>query len=209
MAEQAGLVLADVELALYLLADVDPSARAIDLWPLLSGFPYAQAFVPDVSEEKLRRIETARYYLNGLRRRYVWTQRLEQYLAIDQQFRGYDLAAIDAVAVRRQPSTAPDRFGVYERALQGLDPNPGTALPIAGAGEHRFSTGRETHAVRLPATLVDADPYTASRRQGRQGRADRRQPSRPAHRRPGDGRRRGSQLACHQTAQLGEESRRS
>lgn len=165
--------LADVELALYLLVDVDPSARAIDLWPLLSGFPYAQAFVPDLSEEKLRRIETARYYLNGLRRRYVWTQRLEQYLAVDQQFRGYDLAAVDSVAVRRQPSTAPDRFGVYERALQGLDLNPGRTLPIAGAGEHRFSTGRETHAVRLPATLVDGStPTRIPLRAGKAGKGE-------------------------------------
>ncbi|WP_285104079.1 hypothetical protein [Promicromonospora sp. MEB111] len=146
--------LAEVELALYLLAEVDPAARAIDLWPLLSGFPYAQAFVPDLTEETRRRLGTARHYLSGLRRRYVWTHRLEQYLAVDQHFRGYDLDSAEAVPRARRPSLAPDRFDVYERALEGLDPAPGKALPIAGAGEHRFSTGRDTHGVTIPATLA-------------------------------------------------------
>jgi hypothetical protein len=146
--------LAEVELALYLLAEVKPDARAIDLWPLFSGFPYAQAFVPGIPAETRRRIETARHYLSGLRRRYVWTQRLEQYLAVDQQFRGYDLAAIDAVPVPRTPSLAADRFDIYERALQGVHASPGNLLAIAEAGEYRFSTGQESHAVYIPTMLV-------------------------------------------------------
>lgn len=165
--------LAEVELALYLLAEVDPAARAIDLWPLLSGFPYAQAFVPDLTDETRRRLETARHYLSGLRRRYVWSHRLEQYLAVDQHFRGYDLDGLEAVPTARQPSLAPHRFDVYERALRGLDPAPGKALPIAGTGEHRFSTGRDTHGVVIPATLASLpQPARMPFRLGKAGKGE-------------------------------------
>lgn len=165
--------LAEVELGLYLLAEVSPGSRAIDLWPLLSGFPYAQAFVPDLAEQTRRRIDTARYYLSGLRRRYVWSRRLEQYLAVDQRFRGYDLDHAEAVPRRRQPSMAPDRFDVYERALTTVLPSPGSSLPIAGAGEHRFSTGRDHHGVVIPPDLEDlGTPEPMPLRLGKAGKGE-------------------------------------
>ncbi|GAA1874410.1 hypothetical protein [Myceligenerans crystallogenes] len=162
--------LAEVELALFLLAEVKEDARAIDVWPLLGGYPYARAFNPRLTPEQDRRVQTARYYLAGLRRRHIWLQRLERYMAVDQQYRGYDLDAMDAAAARRDPSIAPGRFDIYDQALDGLAVAPGEDLPLAGAGQQRFSAGRRDLSVNIPEPLVtDAVPVPMPLRAGKAG----------------------------------------
>lgn len=165
--------LAEVELALFLLAEVKEDARAIDAWPLLGGYPYGRAFNPRLSAEQERRIQTARYYLAGLRRRHLWLQRLERYMAVDQQYRGYDLDSVESVARRRSPSLAPGRFSVYDQALDGLAVVLGEELPLASAGQQKFSAGRRELSVNIPENLVtDEIPAGMPLRAGKAGKGE-------------------------------------
>lgn len=162
--------LAEIELGLYLLQGVNKSAPAMDLWPLLSGYPYARASIPGLRPETQRRIDNARFYLSGLRRRHIWETLLTAYIEVPQQLRGFDLVAIDSVPVRRDPSIGTDRFDVYEDALVGVAAPQGKALPIAGAGEHRFSAGRSAYAITMPPDLVDSEaPARMPLRMGKAG----------------------------------------
>lgn len=151
---------AEVELGLYVLQEFDPQARAVDLWPLLSGYPYAKAFNPVLAASTERALEIARRYLVGVSRRQQWIDRLQKYLRVEEEYRGYDLSGVDAVPARRMPTQAPDRFEVYARALQGLTSPHGKTLPMAGAGSYRFATGRIGHSVRISETLLSDKPTT-------------------------------------------------
>ncbi|MGY0390586.1 pPIWI_RE_Z domain-containing protein [Nocardioides sp. WG-D5] len=160
----------EIELGLHLLQSIDKSAPAMDLWPLLSGYPYAQASVPDLTAEAQERIDHARYYLSGLRRRHVWETLLTAYVNLPQQFRGFDLISIDSVPERREPSIGACRFDTYEAALASVAATPGKRLPMAGAGEYRFSANRTAHAVTVPPELVDAvEPARMPIRAGKAG----------------------------------------
>ncbi|MFF0532728.1 hypothetical protein ACFYT3_30675 [Nocardia amikacinitolerans] len=150
----------DVELGLYLLETVTPTRAPADVWTLLGGYPYSEAFGDVRTDAQRLRIRRARHYLWDLRRRREWRLALESYQHVDQRLRGYDITDIDqGPPQRRQPPRASDRFAYYEDLLTLPPAWERTLLPIASAGEYKFQVREHRHSVRLPADLI---PGTAA-----------------------------------------------
>ncbi|ATL67371.1 pPIWI_RE_Z domain-containing protein [Nocardia terpenica] len=150
----------DVELGLYLLETVTPTRAAADVWTLLGGYPYSEAFGDVRTDAQRLRIRRARHYLWDMRRRREWRLALENYQQVDQRLRGYDLIDIDqGPPQRRHPPRARNRFAHYEDLLTLPPAWERTLLPIAGAGEYRFQVREHRHSVRVPGDLI---PRTAA-----------------------------------------------
>ncbi|MCT7351843.1 signal recognition particle [Streptomyces sp. 15-116A] len=146
--------LLDVELGLYLLQDVTPTRTAADVWPLLGGYPYSEAFGDVRTDEQRLRVLRARHYLWDLRRRHAWREALSDYLAVPQQLRGYDLDGPDDVPRRREPSRAAQRFKVFEDLLSTAPAFSTRSIPLAEAGEHTFRVQDRTHSVVFEEELL-------------------------------------------------------
>ena len=105
-------LIADVELGLTLLGEVDPNAAADDVRWLLSGYRYPIA--PLAEDEIWARVQRARMYLVRRKGRY-WRPALEEYLSVPIQLRCYDCP--DAKSVPRCLSSG-GRVEVYHKALE-------------------------------------------------------------------------------------------
>lgn len=148
--------MARIELGFHLLLDVLPDGRAVDVWTLLGGMPYAEVFNTALTEEQRDRIACARHYLVSLRRRHLWRRQVKRYLRIPEEFRGYDLNNIDDRPRERRVAQAADRFAIYSQVLNSLPDLVQARLPIAGSGEHRFRVGDRHYSVDLPDSLSDS-----------------------------------------------------
>lgn len=152
--------LAEVELGLYLMERVVPGEPAIAGWTLLGGYPFARAFGYGQTAEHQQLLRVARHYLWSMRRRRQWQRALEAYRQVPDHLRGYQLATEDQPATRRAVTVAATRWATYEQALRKAPPFARKDLKVAGAGQHRFVTGRHQHreSVRIPDTLPFARP---------------------------------------------------
>lgn len=146
--------LLDVELGLYLLQDVTPTRTAADVWPLLGGYPYSEAFGDVRTDGQRLRILRARHHLWDLRRRHAWNEALADYLAVPQQLRGYDLDGLDDVPRRREPARATRRFEIFEDLLSTAPDFSTRSIPLAEAGEHTFRVQDRTHSVVFDEELL-------------------------------------------------------
>ncbi|MFC5724464.1 signal recognition particle [Streptomyces gamaensis] len=146
--------LLDVELGLYLLQSVTPTRAAIDVWPLLGGYPYSEAFGDVDSDGQRVRILRARHHLWDLRRGRAWTEALTAYLDVPQHLRGYDVEGMDAVPRRREPARAARRFEVFEELLTQAPAFATRHIPLAEAGEHTFRAQERVHSVEFTEELL-------------------------------------------------------
>lgn len=146
--------LLDVELGLYLLQRVAPTRAALDVWPLLGGYPHSEALGDVRSDEQRLRILRARHHLWVLRRGHAWSEALEAYLRVPQQLRGYDLESVDAVPRRRVPARAARRFEVFEELLTSGPEFATRRVPLAGSGEHTFRAQDRLHSVEITDDLL-------------------------------------------------------
>ncbi|WP_427922832.1 signal recognition particle [Streptomyces sp. cg40] len=144
----------DVELGLYLLQSVTPTRTAVDVWPLLGGYAYSEAFGDVRTDEQRLRILRARHYLWDLRRRSAWTEALTDYLSVPQQLRGYDLDDPHDVPRRREPSRGAKRFKVFEQLLTSAPEFSTRSIALADAGEHTFRVQDRTHSVEFTEDLL-------------------------------------------------------
>jgi hypothetical protein len=153
--------LLDVELGLYLLEDVTPTRTAGDVWPLLGGYPYSEAFGDVHTEDQRLRILRARHHLWDLRRRRAWFAALTDYLSVPQPLRGYDIDGPDAVPRRREPARASQRFKIFEELLTTAPEFATRSIPLAEPGEHIFRVQDRTHSVEFSKELLaDTLPRT-------------------------------------------------
>ncbi|WP_395297180.1 signal recognition particle [Kitasatospora hibisci] len=146
--------LLDVELGLYLLQSVTPSRTALDVWPLLGGYPYSDVFGDVRTESQRLRLLRARHRLWDLRRRTTWLEALTSYLEVPQQLRGYDLDAPDSVPRRREPTRSSQRFEVFEEVLSQAPDFSTRSTPIAESGEYTFRVDDRMHSVVLTDDLL-------------------------------------------------------
>ncbi|MCF1593856.1 signal recognition particle [Streptomyces muensis] len=146
--------LLDVELGLYLLQDVTPTRTAADVWPLLGGYPYSEAFGDVRTDGQRLRVLRARHHLWDLRRRHAWNEALADYLEVPQQLRGYDLDGPDDVPRRREPARATRRFEIFEDLLSTAPDFSTRSVPLAEAGEHTFRVQDRTHSVVFDGELL-------------------------------------------------------
>ncbi|MFI0774663.1 signal recognition particle [Streptomyces sp. NPDC021212] len=146
--------LLDVELGLYLLESAMPTRAAVDVWPLLGGYPYSEAFGDVHTDEQRLRILRARHHLWDLRRRRAWIESLTDYLSVPQQLRGYDLDGPDSQPRRREPARAAKRFRVFEELLTSAPAFATQPIPLAEEGEHTFRVQDRTHSVEFTEHLL-------------------------------------------------------
>ncbi|MEV6931438.1 signal recognition particle [Dactylosporangium sp. NPDC051485] len=148
----------DVELAIYLGTQIMPMRPVGDVWTLLSGYPYEEAFGDVRSTDARLMIRRARHFLWDRSRRYTWRNALAAYLEVDILLRGYTFETPDDLPERLQPSRAHDRDAVYLRLLTQPPPVERRELPIAGEGDHLFYVRDQRHSVHIPAGLVTPKP---------------------------------------------------
>ncbi|WP_060904736.1 pPIWI_RE_Z domain-containing protein [Streptomyces scabiei] len=146
--------LLDIELGLYLLQDVTPTRTAADVWPLLGGYPYSEAFGDVRTDEQRLRVLRARHYLWDLRRRHAWREALADYLTVPQQLRGYDLDGLDDIPRRREPARAARRFEIFENLLSTAPDFSTRSVPFAEAGEYTFRVQDRAHSVVFEEELL-------------------------------------------------------
>ncbi|MFV2022637.1 signal recognition particle [Micromonospora sp. LOL_023] len=151
--------LLDVELAIYLGTQVMPTRPVRDVWTLLSGYPYEEAFGDVRTREARLMIRRARHFLWDRSRRYTWHNSLHMYLDIDIALRGYTFETIDNLPTALEPTRAHDRRDVYERLLTQPPPLERRELPIAGAGDHLFYVRDQRHSVNIPPDLIGLKPW--------------------------------------------------
>ncbi|MEU6784657.1 signal recognition particle [Nonomuraea angiospora] len=146
--------LLDVELGLYLLTCVMPTRTAADVWTLLGGYRYAEAFGDVHSEDQRLRILRARHYLWDLRRRKAWRDNLTDYLKVPQELRGYDLDGLEDIPRRREPARAARRFQIYEELLTSAPTYATREIPMADAVEHTFRARDREFSITFTSELL-------------------------------------------------------
>ncbi|MCG5450968.1 signal recognition particle [Micromonospora hortensis] len=151
--------LLDVELAIYLGTRVMPTRPVRDVWTLLSGYPYEEAFGDVRTSDARLMIRRARHFLWDRSRRYTWHNSLHMYLDVGITLRGYTFATIDDLPEALEPTRAHDRREVYERLLTQPPPLERRELPIAGAGHQLFYVRDQRHSVNIPADLIGLKPW--------------------------------------------------
>jgi hypothetical protein len=146
--------LLDVELGFYLLEQVMSTRSAADAYTLFGGYPYGEAFGDVFTDAQRLMIRRARHYLWDMRRRREWRLAIQAYLAVPQEFRGYDLKDIDAVPQRRAPAYASDRFDRYQDLLTSSPRFVRKPLPIAEAGQYWFPVRDRRYSVTFSKELL-------------------------------------------------------
>ncbi|MFD9540135.1 hypothetical protein [Streptomyces sp. NPDC060022] len=146
-------LLCQVELGLYLMEGLDPARAADGVYTLLGGYPFATAAGIATTPAQRARLDAARHLLWKLRRRRVWHQSLETYAQLDERLRGYRLPEGGGRARRIEPTVAADRFDAYERALSRLPEFAQRSLPLAPAGQSRFTELHRPASVTIPEQL--------------------------------------------------------
>jgi len=148
----AGLLL-DVELALYLLFTLRPQEPAEAGYELLSGYPVIEALGMSLTSADNDRLAVARQLLAPLRTRRDWTTAVDHYRSVPEHLRGFLLDSAGR-PVRREPSVAPDRFEVFERALADPPRMRRKASPMAGHGTFTTVAGGRSVSVTIPDDFV-------------------------------------------------------
>ncbi|MBE7556769.1 MAG: hypothetical protein HS126_37460 [Anaerolineales bacterium] len=84
--------LCNIELGLYLLAELMPGAPAYILWGLLTGYDFPVPEMQAWTLQQRRMLSTARYLLPYYRGKYQWQElALKAYRQLNPRFRGYEI----------------------------------------------------------------------------------------------------------------------
>ena len=142
------------ELGLYLLQRIMPDRVAADAWTLFGGYPYGEAFGYVRTDEQQLLIRRARHYLWPMRRRRVWLTHLDSYFQVPPELRGYDLKGVDDVPAPRSPARAARRFDKFEELITTPPAFARRRIPLATAGEYRFSVRDRSYSVTFSAALA-------------------------------------------------------
>lgn len=112
---EAGQVLVDTELGLYLLAQIDPNAPCSALWAYLSGY----RIVPARAPESDHLCAVARHYLGAYRTKRRWVQLLQAYAELPEVQRLYSIGDLDQPAGSRlsQLTVWRERLEAYHQLL--------------------------------------------------------------------------------------------
>ncbi|MFE1961390.1 hypothetical protein [Streptomyces sp. NPDC059479] len=154
-------LLCQVELGLRLMETAAPGHAADGVWTLLGGYPFAQAAGLAAGPAEQVALAAARHLLWPMRRRRMWRQSLDAYLALPERLRAYRVPVTGEPARRVSPRVAAGRFAVYDAALVNLPDHASKPLPQAEEGEHRFMDRRSRRtSVTIPAELV-REPFPA------------------------------------------------
>lgn len=160
--EQARLAPADlcnIELGLYLLAELMPGAPAHILWALLTGYDFPVPEMQTWTLQQRRMLSTARYLLPYYRGKYQWQElALKAYRQLNTRFRGYEVDEQLGCFKRREVTLAADRFEIYNAALSSSLGHATGELTWAKAGQYQHDSAEYRENVEIPAELVFPPP---------------------------------------------------
>jgi pPIWI RE three-gene island domain Z len=159
----------EVELGLYLLAQIDAQQSPLSLWPILTGYQ----FFTTQSETQSQMIFQARHFLHSFRSQYAWKNALERYIKVKDSLRGYDVDLNENRFSQREIALCRDRWSIYHAALTQRLPYHQTVVKWATAGSYRvkISTDQITSVV-----LPDVSSFSVPPQKYLLGRARKRLP---------------------------------
>jgi hypothetical protein len=146
--------LVDVELVLFLAAQVAPGHPFTDAWALLGGYPFLLASQPAVPEEDRRMIAVARHLVLRFKDSRDWQEALEDYAKFPEQVRGYELDLASGHQSPRDTSVWPERWDHYRHVLTTPPPYSLDSLALAGDGRH-INQLQPWTSVTIPRWLPD------------------------------------------------------
>lgn len=160
----------DIELGLYLLSELIPTARADSLWVLLTGYPFPITESHYWSEQQWRMLGNARHILSQFRSDYNWTNGLEHYCLIDERLRGYEIDADFNQFSQRAVSIASNRYQIYANTLNvPLQYRQDPVRWITEAGLYECTDGKYPATVDITPELI-LDPPASHNLTGRNER---------------------------------------
>jgi hypothetical protein len=159
----------EVEIGLYLLAQLDAQQSPLSLWPILTGYPF---FVAQ-NKTQQRMIFQAWHLLHGFRSHYAWKTALEKYLKVKDSLRGYDVDLSEDHFSQREIALCHDRWNIYHAALTGHLPYHQTATKWATAGNYRVKISDE---LTIPIVLPDVSLFSVPPQKYLLGTARKRSP---------------------------------
>jgi hypothetical protein len=128
--------LVDVELVVYLAAQVAARHPITDAWALLGGYPFLRASQGPIPDEHDRMVAVARHLVLRFKDSRDWQQALEDYTKYPQQVCGYDIDLMTGTAQAKKPSVWPERWTHYQQVLTTPPPHSMDSLTAAHAGRH-------------------------------------------------------------------------
>jgi hypothetical protein len=128
--------LLDVELLLFLAAQVAPGHPFTDAWALLGGYPFLRACQPAVAEDAQRMIAVARHLVLRFKDGRDWQEALEDYTKYPEQLCGYALDLVTGREEARDTSVWPERWDHYRNVLAAPPPYSLDSLTLARDGRH-------------------------------------------------------------------------
>ena len=128
--------LLDIELVLFLAAEVAPEHQFTDAWALLGGYPFLRGSGSSVPGEHQRMIGIARHLVLRFKDRRDWQEALEDYIKYPEQVCGYNLDLATGRQQTRDPSVWPERWDHYRRVLTTPPPYRTETVTLAREGRH-------------------------------------------------------------------------
>lgn len=145
-----------VELTLTASCLLIPDEDVKAMWVLLAGYPFEAIDRRNWSPEQVKIRAVARHLLPFFRGPYAWDEAILWYQQLPADIRGYDIE--NKLARRRNVSTAPHRFDVYEQVLREAPELTKRQLDWADAGEYAFRNGRRYQDVTISPDWIVTRP---------------------------------------------------
>ena len=147
--------LVDVELVLFLAAEVAPGHPFTDAWALLGGYPFLRVSQRTVPEDHQRMIAVARHLVLRFKDSRDWREALEDYTKYPEQIRGYTLDLATGRQCPRDTSVWPERWEHYRNVLDVPPPYSLGSLTLAHDGRH-INQLQPWTSVTIPRWLTGA-----------------------------------------------------
>ena len=109
--------LCNIELGLYSLSQLVPSAPAKALWVLLTGYPFPVPESKTWGNRERQMLSNIRHILPFFRSRYQWERALENYCQLEERVRGYEIDSDKVQFAQRDVTLCSNRVTIYQRTL--------------------------------------------------------------------------------------------
>ncbi|WP_284743899.1 hypothetical protein [Amycolatopsis sp. RTGN1] len=148
-------VLCPVELGLTLLSRLDDTQPPTSVWPLLGGYPFAEASGLASDPVRNRMITCVRHRLWPLRRPEAWLEALRDYRDVRADLCAFRIEEDLGSFAWTGTTSLEKRFAVYERALVTLPDFVDAELAPAAAGPHFYFDRDQRVEVEIPDDIAD------------------------------------------------------
>ena len=148
--------LCEVELGLYLLNLLSPSASPDSLWVLLTGYPHSFPECHNLLETQYRMLAVARHLLPHFARPYIWEEALRHYREFPSDIRAYEVSEdLKKFHRRTNITVANKRFHIYENKLnEEVNFFQRKEIAWAEAGKYKCELKGKKETVEISNTIA-------------------------------------------------------